>query len=74
MMPLTLIPAREVIRKLRRLGYLGPSPGGKHPLIWHPQTGQRITFPMHGKRDLKIGTLRAIVRQAGVDVDTWESL
>ncbi len=73
-MPLTPIPAREVIRKLRQLGYQGPSPGGKHSFMWHPQTGQRITIPTHGKRDLKIGTLRAIVRQAGVDVDTWENL
>jgi len=68
------IPAREVIRKLRVLGYDGPFPGGKHPVMRHSRTGQKITVPTHGGRDLPLGTLRAILRAAAVDVETWERL
>ncbi|MDW8029206.1 MAG: type II toxin-antitoxin system HicA family toxin [Armatimonadota bacterium] len=68
------IPAREVIRKLRALGYEGPFGGGKHLVMRHPVTGQKIRVPFHGGKDLPIGTLRAIIRAAGVDVKTWERL
>jgi predicted RNA binding protein YcfA (HicA-like mRNA interferase family) len=68
------IPAREVIRKLRALGYDGPFPGGKHPVMRHPTTGQKITVPTHGGHDLPLGTLRAVLRAAAVGVDMWERL
>ncbi len=74
MSKLRSIPAREAIRKLRALGYDGPFGGGKHPVMRHPDTGQKISVPMHGGKDLPLGTLRAILREADVDIETWESL
>jgi predicted RNA binding protein YcfA (HicA-like mRNA interferase family) len=68
------IPATEVIRKLGARGFDGPFGGGKHPVMRHPKTGQKISVPIHGGKDLPLGTLRAILRAAGVDVATWESL
>jgi len=65
---------RDVIRKLRRLGFEGPFGGGQHLVMRHPQTGKKITVPMHKGRDIPIGTLRAIVREAGVDVKEWVNL
>lgn len=71
---LTPIPAREVIRKLRELGYEGPFGGGKHCVMRHPVTGKKISVPVHSNRDLPIGTLRAIVKAAEVTVAEWEAL
>jgi predicted RNA binding protein YcfA (HicA-like mRNA interferase family) len=64
----------EVIRKLRKLGYDGPLGGGKHVFMRHPQTHKKIPVPVHGNRDLPIGTLRAIIRQAEVSVEAWLKL
>jgi predicted RNA binding protein YcfA (HicA-like mRNA interferase family) len=71
---LTPIPAREVLRKLRRLGYEGPFGGGKHAVMRNPETGVKISVPIHAARDLPLGTPRAIVKAAGVSVEEWEQL
>jgi predicted RNA binding protein YcfA (HicA-like mRNA interferase family) len=68
------IPAKEVFRKLRVLGYEGPFGGGKHSVMRHPSNGQKISVPVHGSQDLSIGTLRAIIRAAGTTVKDWEEL
>jgi predicted RNA binding protein YcfA (HicA-like mRNA interferase family) len=64
----------EVIRKLLQLGYEGPFGGGKHPVMRHPQTGKKISVPMHKSRDLPIGTLRSILRAGGISVEEWTKL
>jgi predicted RNA binding protein YcfA (HicA-like mRNA interferase family) len=71
---LTPIPAREVVRKLRQIGYEGPFGGGKHAVMRHPETGIKISVPMHANRDLPLGTLRAIVKAAGISVEEWEQI
>ncbi len=40
----------------------------------HPETGVKISIPIHSGRDLPVGTLRAIVREAGVSIEEWEQL
>jgi predicted RNA binding protein YcfA (HicA-like mRNA interferase family) len=66
---LTPIPAREVLRKLRRLGYEGLFGGGKQAVMRNPETGVKISVPIHAARDLPLGTLRAIVKAAGVSIE-----
>lgn len=65
---------RDVIRKLRRLGFEGPIGGGKHAVMRHPDTHLKLPIPVHGNRDLPVGTLRAIIRELGVDVSVWTEL
>jgi len=74
MAKLTPVSAREAICKLKRLGYEGPFGGGKHPVMRHPDTGVKISIPMHANRNLPTGTLRAIVRAAGISVEERENL
>ena len=62
---------REVIRKLRALGFEGPFGGGKHVFMRHPETRIKVSIPVHHGRDIPIGTLRAILRQTGIDVEKW---
>ena len=63
-----------VVRKLRKLGFDGPYGGGKHVFMRHPQTGMKISVPIHKDRDIPVGTLRAIVRQLGISVEEWSKL
>jgi predicted RNA binding protein YcfA (HicA-like mRNA interferase family) len=65
---------REVIRKLRELGFEGPFGGGRHVFMRHPETRVKISVPVHQGRDIPIGTLAAIIKQAGSTVDQWLAL
>jgi len=40
----------------------------------HPQTKIKIPIPVHGNRDIPVGTLRAIIRQVGLNVGIWQEL
>ncbi len=62
---------REVARKLQALGCEElPRRGGTSHRKWYNPTNQRLaSVPDWGNKDLKIGTIRSIVRQLGLD---WE--
>lgn len=71
---LTPLKSREVIRKLQRLGYDGPIPGGRHVRMVHPASGQIIPIPAHGGNDISVGLIREIIRQVGITRDEWLAL
>lgn len=58
--------SRELIAKLKADGWLLVHVRGSHHQFKHPIKPGRVTIP-HPKRDLPIGTLRSIYRQAGWD-------
>lgn len=60
------ITAREMARVLLRAGFTAePETGSSHQGFWNAETGKRTTVPRHAG-DLKRGTMRAILRQAGL--------
>jgi predicted RNA binding protein YcfA (HicA-like mRNA interferase family) len=63
----------EAARKLRKLGCeeLARRGSGSHRKWHNPTTGQIAPLPDWGSKDLKLGTLRAVVRQLGLDWDTF---
>jgi len=63
-----------VVRKPRRIGFIGPFPGGRHQRMVHPQTGQIVPVPVHKGRDVGIGLIREIIRQVGISRDDWIGL
>jgi len=65
---------RDVIRKLKASGFeLDRQAAGSHE-IWHnPKTDRYTTVPNH-PGNMPEGTLRAILRQAGIDPDTFLNL
>ena len=71
---LTPAKPRIIVKKLRRLGFEGPFGGGRHVVMRHPETRIKIPVPMHKGKDMPIGTLRAIIRQANVSVEEWLAL
>jgi len=66
MSKLSPLKPEEVIRRLRALGFEGPVPGGRHARMVRPATGQIIPVPMHRGRDVSVGLIRAILREAGI--------
>jgi predicted RNA binding protein YcfA (HicA-like mRNA interferase family) len=59
---------------LERAGFFVHHIRGSHHYLRHPdRPGLLITVPVH-TRDLKRGTLRAILRQAGLTPDDLRSL
>ncbi|MBI2621426.1 MAG: type II toxin-antitoxin system HicA family toxin [Candidatus Levybacteria bacterium] len=57
---------RVVIKKLRKLGFsFRRSTGGSHEIWWNEKTRKTCVIPHH--REIRVGTLKNIIKQAGVD-------
>ena len=66
--------SKDVLRVLRRAGFVVHHVTGSHYILKHPgRAGLRVTLPWHNK-DLKLGTLRSIVEQAGYTIDEFVEL
>lgn len=62
---------REVTRRLKIFGYEFDRQGhGSHEMWVNPTTGRSVPLTRHA-RDMKEGTLRAILREAGIDVEDF---
>jgi predicted RNA binding protein YcfA (HicA-like mRNA interferase family) len=62
---------REIVRKLRALGWLfDRHAAGSHELWRNPITSHKVAIPHHS-RDMAEGTLRAILREAKIDIDEF---
>lgn len=65
------ITPRDAIKKLRKMvGLTFDTHGGDHDK-WRTAAGKLVVFPRHA-RDLKPGTLKNIIRQAGLDLSLDE--
>jgi len=71
---LTPLRPREVFRKLRRLGFVGPISGGRHARMVHPETGKIVPVPVHKSKDVSVGLIRAIIHEAGITRQEWIEL
>lgn len=59
------LPYREVIKKLRKLGFVFRRfTGGSHEIWWNEKTKRTCVVPHH--KEVRIGTLKSILRQAEV--------
>lgn len=66
---------REVVRALGKAGFVVDRIAGSHYLLTLPADPTRnVTVPVHPGRDLKPGTLRAIIRQAGLSIEEFTEL
>ena len=68
---LTELPTTRVLKALRRAGWEVHA-GAKHHKLLHLTKPGALTVPR--SRRLKIGTLRAIIRHAGLSVDEFFDL
>jgi predicted RNA binding protein YcfA (HicA-like mRNA interferase family) len=72
---LPVVTGRDVVRVLRTAGFAIDRIAGSHHVMIFPGDPRRtVTVPVHGGRDLKPGTLRSIIRQAGFTVEEFARL
>ena len=65
---------REVVQRLRGAGFaFDRQAKDSHEIWYNPKTKRRTTVPHHAG-NLATGTLRAIIRQAGLTVDDFLKL
>lgn len=57
---------KELARILSKNGFNLDRVKGSHQVWLNKKDGKRVVVPMH-KKDLPIGTLHAILKQAGID-------
>jgi len=61
---------REVIKKLRKLGFsFRRSTSGSHEIWWNEKTRKTCIVPHH--HEIKSGTLKSIINQAGINIEDF---
>lgn len=70
---LPIISGVEVVKALLKIGYQVDHQTGSHIILRHKEEPhRRLTIPNHP--ELSKGTLRAIIKQAGLTVEEFNSL
>lgn len=67
------IKRKELLRRLRALGWDGPKAGGKHGVMRNA-LGHKLSIPNPHGGDLDWTVVKLIIRQAGISPDEWEEL
>jgi predicted RNA binding protein YcfA (HicA-like mRNA interferase family) len=70
---LPLISGKQICKLFGKIGYFIDHQTGSHIILRHNEPPfRRITVPNH--KEIARGTLRAIIRQAGISIDEFEGL
>lgn len=64
----------EVLRALRRNGWVIDEQEGSHIALRNPRKPGYVTVPYHRGRTLRLKTLTSILRQAGLSADEFRAL
>lgn len=56
---------KEVIKKIKKLGFVEDRQSGSHKIFYHTETKDRAVVPYHLK-ELPKGTLNAILKEANI--------
>lgn len=73
MATLPVVSGREAVKAFGKIGYEVDRQRGSHIILRQTEPPhRRLTIPDH--RELRKGTLRAIIRQAGLSVDEFAAL
>lgn len=63
-----------MVQLLQREGYVLLRIRGSHHYLRKPGATALVVVPVHGNRDLPAGTLRSIIRQAGLTTEQFVRL
>ena len=75
MASLPALTAIEVIRGLKKAGFVFDRQAkGSHEIWYNPATKRRTTVPNHPGVDIRKGTLKAILKEAGISVEEFMEL
>jgi len=68
------IRCEELVRILKKAGFIEKRQKGSHLTMWRESDKRRVTIPVHPGREVPIGTLRSILRDANISVDNFRAL
>ena len=71
MATLPVISGHDAVKVFEKLGFVFHRQKGSHIILYHPN-GRHLSVPDH--RELDRGTLRALIRGAGVTVEEFVAL
>ena len=72
-MKLPVVSGGEMVKALQKIGYEFDEQHGSHMILRHAaRPHRRLSVPNH--RELAKGTLRALIREAGLTVDEFARL
>ena len=72
MAKLPVVKGDDAIKAFGRAGFSLDHWKGRHAILYHPD-GRHLSVP-GGRKELKPGTLRTIIRKAGLTVDEFTKL
>jgi len=61
---------RELIQRLRGLGFDGPYTGGRHEFML--RGNRRLILPNPHRRSISVALLTRLLRQAGISREEWQ--
>jgi len=62
--------AKEVVKVLRKNGFLLVSQAGSHQK-WRHANGRQVIVAMHGNKPIPIGTLKSIIDGSGLEMEQF---
>jgi predicted RNA binding protein YcfA (HicA-like mRNA interferase family) len=65
------ISGKEMSSLLEKKGWTLARVTGSHHIFTRPGSNLRITVPVHGNRDLKVGLQRFIMKHAGISEEEF---
>ena len=71
--PLPVVTGASVVKALQAAGFVLTSTRGSHHRLKHPD-GRATTVPVHSGKDVPKGTLRSVLRDAGLSADDLRRL
>jgi predicted RNA binding protein YcfA (HicA-like mRNA interferase family) len=74
MSKLPALTAKQIVRALKRVGFVENRQKGSHLVLIHPATGARTVVPMHSGRTIHTPLLRAIIQDARLSSDAFMDL
>ena len=64
------IKRRELVRRLRILGWKGPAPGSRHETMFKGHL--KLTIPNPHQSDIDWSLTKRILQQAGITANEWD--
>lgn len=69
------VSAKQLIKKLKKVGFVETHQRGSHLYLKSLRGREIVTVPIHGGKDIPIGTLyKIVVKQAGLSVEIFNNL
>jgi predicted RNA binding protein YcfA (HicA-like mRNA interferase family) len=72
---LPVVKGKAVLRALQKAGFELRHVRGSHHVLTHPGPPRRmVSVPVHGNRTIPVGTLAAILEEAGLSAEAFTEL